>query len=323
MQKINDLLNGANKNIICIPFAFKTESNTGVNVRGDAFTVYLKNACVALCSAKYYNPECEVALVTNISVRNIPQEYTAILKKEKISIIVVPFDDFTFQDKYVWSLAFYKLCVLKHLCKLNYDNICYMDTDVYVQGNMNALWKECKYNIMLYDINHGLQVEDYKIICNEFREYYADWKLITHYGGEFYASSTENARKFVQELKNIYLKMLNNNIVTSKGDEFLISIAADRMKDKIKNAGGYVYRFWTAPGFRLISSCYEYNPVLVLHMPNEKNNGILKLYKKYISKGKMPNNRTVWKICRLSSFGSIDRIKQRIKRNMLACSINV
>lgn len=73
----------------------------------------------------------------------------------------------------------------------------------------------------------------------------------------------------------------------------------------------------------MTSTCYEYNSISMLHMLNEKNNGILKLYKKFISKGKILNNRTVWKICRLSLFDIIDRIKQLIKRNVLTYSIKV
>lgn len=33
--------------------------------------------------------------------------------------------------------------------------------------------------------------------------------------------------------------MKSNNIIRSKGDKFLISIASDSMKDKIKNVVGY------------------------------------------------------------------------------------
>ena len=39
---------------------------------------------------------------------------------------------------------------------MKYESICYMDTDVYIQGSFDAIWTECRQNIMLYDINHGL-----------------------------------------------------------------------------------------------------------------------------------------------------------------------
>ena len=55
-------------NLICIPFAYEENMNSGVNVsiKGKGkIEIYLKNACVALISAKYYNPDSDVALVTN------------------------------------------------------------------------------------------------------------------------------------------------------------------------------------------------------------------------------------------------------------------
>lgn len=53
-------------NLICIPFAYEENMNSGVNVsiKGKGkIEIYLKNACVALISAKYYNPDSDVALV--------------------------------------------------------------------------------------------------------------------------------------------------------------------------------------------------------------------------------------------------------------------
>ena len=304
------------QNLICVPFAFKEDANSGVNVKGDKYNVYLKNACVALCSAKYYNPECEVALVTNISSHRIAKEYTDVLNKFGVSIIEIPFDSFVFPGNYLWSLAFYKLCVLKHLSERDYANICYMDTDVYVQSNMDCLWQECEQNIMLYDINHGLQVEDYNIICEEFETYFGSKNYLTHFGGEFFAANSENAKSIVISLESVYNNMIKNNILTTKGDEFILSIAADTMRESVKNAGAYIYRFWTSPGFRLVSTSFEYNPIMILHLPNEKNKGIIKLYHSFIRKGKIPSNNTVWRKCRLNSFCLLDRIKRQIKQTM-------
>lgn len=59
-------------NLICIPFAYEENMNSGVNVsiKGKGkIEIYLKNACVALISAKYYNPDSDVALVTNLDFK--------------------------------------------------------------------------------------------------------------------------------------------------------------------------------------------------------------------------------------------------------------
>lgn len=64
--------------------------------------------------------------------------------------------------------------------------------------------------------------------------------------------------------------MIQKKFQTSKGDEFIISLVAAEMPEYIKNAGAYIYIFWTEAAFRLISTCYEYNKILILHLPAEK-----------------------------------------------------
>ncbi len=300
-------------NIILIPFAFKEGVRGGVNVSGDTYNTYLKNACVALCSAKHYNPESEVCLATNIKKESLPLEYVEVLEKAGVSVLYVPFDTFVFPNDYQWSLAFYKLCVLKYISEKDYANICYMDTDIYVQGSFEDIWKEAWQNILLYDINHGLNVAHYREICEEFSSFTGERKYITHYGGEFFAASSFLAKEFIEELYAIYNKMIEQKFQTTKGDEFVLSLAADKMKTKIKNAGAYIFRFWTSYSFRLVSTSYEFNRITLLHMPDEKNKGFIKLYDRYIKNGKIPKDKKVWKILRLKDLTLKDKVKKTIK----------
>lgn len=138
-----------------IPYANNPLMRSGENVIDKKrFDIYMKNSCVALLSAKHYNAESDVALVTNIDV---PDKYKSLLQKNDIIIINVEFDSFCFQDNYKWGLAFYKLCALKYVVEnYDYDFISYLDADVYIQSNFENIWKECTQNILLYDINHGL-----------------------------------------------------------------------------------------------------------------------------------------------------------------------
>lgn len=110
--------------------------------------------------------------------------------------------------------------------------------------------------------------------------------------------------------------MIRKKFQTSKGDEFIVSLAADEMSECIKNAGAYIYRFWTGATFRLVSTCYEYNKVLILHLPAEKEKGMLRLYSNYIRKGRVPSEQKVWKICRLK-HSDIFRL-YRIYRNYIS-----
>lgn len=284
--------------IILIPYADIVGANTGVNIsdKNRRKDIYLKNCCVSACSAKHYNAECTVAIVTNIEV---PKDYAELLDNNGVEILNVPFDLFTFDASYTWTLAFYKLCALYHVVReYNYKYYAYMDTDVFVQASFSDVWNECDQNVMLYDINHGLQVNDYRIIIDEVSNLLGERKLITHFGGEFFAANRDNALVFSETCYRIYTEMREKEYVTTKGDEFILSIAASELKDKVKNASPYIYRFWTG-GFRLISTCYEFNPVVVLHVPAEKESGIIKLFNKYMSKNQFPSNDAVYKLLHL------------------------
>ena len=286
------------KKIIMIPYADKKNANTGVNISHDnqRRDIYFKNCCVSLISAKSHNPACDVALITNTE---IPPIYRQLLDANGILLIKAEYDTFCFPDKYLWSLAFYKLCALNYAINhLDYDYYCYMDSDVYIQKSFDDIWEECEQSILLYDINHGLQVKDYQIICDEFTKFLGNRNLITHYGGEFFAANKKNAIRFIDECLNIYQMMNDKKFITTKGDEFIVSLAAHILKSEVKNAGAYIFRFWTGP-FHLVSTCYKYNPVFVIHVPNEKQTGMIRLYNRYISKGVHPSDEKVYGILHL------------------------
>ena len=308
------------KNIIFVPFFFNEDFKSGVNVfSNDRKNIYLKNICVSLISAKYYNKDCDVALVTNLKTESenakcqMPNAYNSLLDKHNIKIFTFDFDTFCFSKDYLWSSAFYKLCALSHLLDLDYENYCYLDADTYIQGSFDNIWKESKDNILLYDINHGLDTKDYVIFCEQVNKFLNKDIFITHYGGEFFAGNRILGKQFIEKAKEVYNEMKNKSFVTSVGDEFILSVTACKMKDKVKNAGAYIFRFWTG-SFRLVSTSYKFNRVSVLHLPSEKERGMVKIFKKYILKNKIPKDKYVWKLCHLSYYPLIDKIKLFVKK---------
>lgn len=309
----------SNRGIIMIPYAYLVNSNTGVNIanRSKQVDIYMKNCCVACLSAKKYNDsDTDVALVTNIDP---PKEYRDILESHKIKIIHADFDLFNFSGEYTWALAFYKLCALHHvLHEYDYDYYAYLDSDVFIQSSFNNIWTECDAHILLYDINHGLQVKHYQHILSEMRDFmpslFSNGNLPTHYGGEFFAANRANTLIFIKNCEEIYAEMCQQKFNTTHGDEFIISIAADKLGSLIKNAGAYIYRFWTGSS-RLISACYMYNPVVVLHVPAEKEFGMLAVYDKYIKQGRLPHNiNKVYRLLHLTHPSLRTRIAQLVKR---------
>jgi len=294
------------KDLFFVPFAFDESKNTGENVKKKALEIYLKNMSVSLISAKKANPNIDVALVTNIK---IPTKYEKLLLENNILIYIESFDSFVFPDNYPWGLAFYKLCALeKMVTKYNYDNYIYTDADIFVQKSLDKVFLELKHNILLYDINHGLYVKDYEIILDEFKRFGID-SYITHYGGEFFGACRNNAILFINECKKIFEDMQRKDFVTTKGDEFILSIAAYRTRSIVKNAGAYIYRFWTG-SFYLVSTCFKYNEIAILHLPVEKSDGMLRLFNIFLKKQSFPRKEKIYKICHLN----YQPIKARIKR---------
>lgn len=311
-------LTSSGRGIIMIPYAYLPNANTGVNIanRSKQVDIYMKNCCVACLSAKKHNDsDTDVALVTNIDP---PKEYRDILESHNIKIIHADFDLFNFSGEYTWALAFYKLCALHHILhEYDYDYYAYLDSDVFIQASFKNIWTECDAHILLYDINHGLQVKDYQHILSEMQNFmpnlFNNGNIPTHYGGEFFAANRDNAMIFIDECKNIYTQMHQQKFTTNHGDEFIISIVADKLGSLIKNAGAYIYRFWTGT-FRLISTCYKYNPVVILHVPAEKEIGMLVLYDKYIKYEKLPDNAKIYKLLHLTHPSLRTQIAKFIKK---------
>ena len=286
-----------NDKLIIIPYAYG--GNTGVSIQKPSlqFTTYMKNNCVACLSAKENaGSDTDVMLISNIE---IPDPYASLLKSKGIILQLCPFDSFNF-DKAIqagrevrWHLAFYKICALK-FCVLNtnYKYFCYMDSDVFIQRSFERIWNDSKYKVMLYDINEP--TDGYMV--KEMQHFLQDECFLTHYGGEFFAASKFLAEKFVCECERVYNQMVDIGYITTSGDEFIISIAASRMLPDVKNSGAYIRRYWTG-SYRLMCDDYKKNNISILHIPAEKEHGMIKLYDRYVSHGKIPTCKDVWKVC--------------------------
>ena len=301
------------KKVIMIPYAEIPVYSTGSNMEQskNRVEVYMKNCSVACLSARANaGNDTDVMLVTNIEIQ---EPYYSLLNSNGVIIKQCPFDCFNFGASYTWSLAFYKLCAMYHISReCDYDFLCYLDADVYVQGTFEYVWQEAKQHIMLFDLGHGLHIKQYSNVMAETHEFLCNDINITQYGGEFVAAAREDAILLSDVCLSIYKEMLDRNITTKQGDEFILSIAASRLKEKIKHAGAYTFRFHTGE-FRISPARYKFNPVSVLHVPNEKEIGFLKIFKYYEKHGKCPDNKVVWRWLHLvhPSFKTVCRLIKR------------
>lgn len=302
-----------NNKLIFVPFAYDLQKRTGMNMEHvkDSYTIYCKNFCTALATLKHDNVDCDVALVTNSEP---PEIFKNILKRFDVDIHIFSFDSFVFCDDYPWSLAFYKLSALRSVVtELNYDYYCYLDADVISNRPLSPIWEECSDHILMYDVNEGLSVSVYRKFLEEIIALRGYHKHQNRYGGEFFAASKANALLFSDICLQIYKEILEKNHISNCGDEFILSLAASKLPNLIKNASGYTFRYETGQ-FYLISTRHLFNPVSVLHLPTEKNRGILKIYDRYISKGRLPDKKTIYRICNLNRPYYMDSLKTIIKR---------
>ncbi len=273
-------------NLIFCAYAYKEKFQAGHNVTAsDSREVYLKNSYVALFSAKSFNPTSEVALITNLK---LDRAWTVRFQKAGIKIFYCQYDDFLFDEKYGWSLAYFKLCALKYSLTLNYDNYLLLDTDTYTQRPFDDIFKECEHNILLNDISRGLYNGDYMTFVKEAQCFLQTDEYLTRWGGEFIAGNKEKLQVFIDKSYNTYQKMKVEKFVTINGDEFITSCVAHEMRCEVKNAIAYVFRYWTAWRWHFVCSNYKHNPVCVLHCPREKDHGFLKLYKYINKKNRLP-----------------------------------
>lgn len=288
------------KYLIMVPYAHVSTMESGLNVAnkksGQQKEMYLKNCCVALVSAKSSNPDADVALVTNIEV---PQPYMKILENAGVGVIRVPFDRFNFGDQYTWGLAFYKLCAQYDIShNTDYDAVACLDSDIYVQAGFEPVWERVKSSVMCYQLGTGTAEVEVTKIYAEAAQFRGVNEAFTHYGGEFFAASSADMRSITEKEEAVFRQMQERRFRVSTGDEFISSLVFNTMKERIAPANEFVYRFWTGT-YRCISESYK-TTILCLHVPAEKGTGMIGLFDRYISKGRIPAKEKVWKMLHIS-----------------------
>ena len=302
------------KYLIMVPYAQIINMETGVNVgskdNSKQKEMYLKNCCVALVSAKKHNPETDVALVTNIEV---PQRFALILEQAGVGIIQVPFDRFNFGEKYTWGLAFYKLCAQHYLSHhTHYDAIACIDSDTYTQADYAPVWEKACSLPMFYKLTTGRAQTGASKIFGEAEKFTGLDRDFTHYGGEFFAASAAAMRAITEAEEAVFEKMMETGFRVTTGDEFISSLVANEMPDQLCFANGYVFRFWTG-AYRSISPAHK-TTVVCLHVPAEKEVGMIRLFDSYIAKGKLPEREKVWSILHITHRSAIETGKYIIKK---------
>lgn len=290
-------------NVIAAAFAFEEDYGNSPQLTGRSdeqkIRVYMRNIVVSLISAHRMNPDDRTVLVTNA---DIPGEYRKELEDGGVEIERIEFDSFRMPKKFIWSLAFFKLCALEYLLNNDeYEKILLVDSDTYTVKDFKELWKEADKGILLYNVCHSIEHPERVKIIEDYRKLYPEEdENIVHYGGEFICGRKENISRYIEECREVYKRICASDydVQDNIGDETLTAIAAAHLKRQalIIEAGAYVTRYWTEERFYLVSTNTVYNPVCVWHLPGEKDKGMLIMYDYYIKHKVFPELKKSLKI---------------------------
>lgn len=305
------------KKLVFNALAFKEGFSTSMQIKNslNKQETYLKNSFVSLKSSLIQNPDVDAILFVN---EDIPLKYKEKFEDNGIKVHKIEFSEFILPKEFNWSLAFFKLEALKYAVQnLAYEKYLMLDTDTFVVNQLEDLWIECNNGILLYDVDHKVSHPHRKEIYENMHKYTKNNRLINHYGGEFIAGNRDKMIELVQNLYEEYNQMYLNKDILDKslGDEYLLSIVADRMKESIIRGNKYIYRYWTSK-FYLVSTNYKFNAVDIWHIPQEKEFGMIKLYNYFIKNNKFPPKNKISKMMGFPSYipplGKI--IKKLIKK---------
>lgn len=283
-----------NKNVVVIPFAYIDGAKTGSNIKkkDNPLDVYCRYLVTSAISIKKNNEDCNVAVATNIVLSN---KYSKLLEEQGVMIFDIPFDSFLFDYNYHYCLAFYKLCVLKHMNDYNYDNVMMVDADVYCHGSFSSAWNNCANGAIVYDrLGSTIVVPD----C--FRNIPLKQEMapgrVLRAGGEFVVLTKKLLLDFVRDSENIFYLMKKHSFCNTSGDEFITSISL-AINARCNYIGGrYIQRLETR-FYRDVCKISQLNITPLLHLPGEKNRGLKKLYHYYVKHKAFPSNKKVYKYC--------------------------
>lgn len=282
------------KNLIFTVFAFrdgfKNSPQLGGKANNKTIDIYMKNICVSLISAKLANPEDDVMLIVN---KKIEKNYEIMLNTYDIKIKIIDFLYFQFPAHFAWALAFFKLNSLKWAVEnSDYNNYLLIDADTITIDSFDALWLDAQYSLVLYNIGHSSVHKERQYIINDYQNLFKTNRLVQHYGGQFIAGNKKIMIEFINKCFEVYsvIKASNFNVAENIGDETIISIAANNYH--VCAASPYIMRNWTG-NFYLASTNYYFNSVAILHVPNEKNIGFIKIYNYFKRNKKFPSIKKI------------------------------
>ena len=267
------------------------------DVKNRLYTFFC-NAFVALRTTKDNNPTVNVGIITNA---NIDQKSRDFFLSKEIVIINVPFDEFVFPAENKWSLAFYKLTSLKWAVNnLDYSTFIQIDCDVVNNGNIIDLVKEAQNAVVMLSGSFSFDHPIRKQFTDAFELLYNERPQLIKWGSGLICASKSLLSLFINCCSEVYdcmkrINFCNDNLL---GDEFITSVAAIKSELNIVDGKPYMNVYWTDK-FYLVSTDFYFDKMVWLHLPDEKERGMLILFKYYKKHGNFPKQKRLYKYLNL------------------------
>jgi hypothetical protein len=274
--------------------------------------------CVFLFFATSYrcNPTVSHLLLTNDTEDVIIDgvDIKAKLQEWGVEIKILPFEAFNPPKGYSnrFKNAFYKLDVIKYLGESVPDGYyLLLDSDcLWVRKNDSLIQETVSEDfLILYDVDilghdpskklQGMERKDVRKIFDRIEPGYPDISPIL-FGGEVIGGTKANLKKVADELMNAFQYILrtykNESEVPAfpnqrnifSGMEYFTSMVYNRLTIPWKDASFFMRRVWTAFKYTDVQKT-DLNLTL-WHMPAEKNQGFIKIFRHAIR----PNSK-FWK----------------------------
>ena len=312
-------------NMLAKPKTMRTSQMASIGNVDQGMEIYLKNAYVCLKSVLLHNEDVKCILFVDFT---LPEEWSERFKIAGIDIQFVKFGGYQISDNFDWGIVQYRYDVINYLCEKmsDDDEVIMLDTDVLCVGSLENVFREIKYRACFYDVQHAYTIKDRKNIIDNYLKIYpiAEHCELIHYGGEFIGCNGKHLKTIFEESKKVMMQSANIDSLVNFNDEHITSIALYHLWNEvpINNANAYIARYWTNPGMYLVSTNYQYNPVVLWHLPFEKNKGFLWVYDYMITKAALPNKSDLCKVFGLPDykrketlFGFCAKLKRKL--NML------
>jgi hypothetical protein len=283
----------------------------------DRRLIYWKCVYVFCATSVRCNPDCTHQVYTNDTQPVVANgvDLLAGLKKMGVEIVVAPFGVFNPPKGYSnrFKNAFYKLDVIHHLGQsTQHDFHLLLDSDcVWVRNNPKIYDFIAKSDTFtLYDVDDlgdhpekdfwDMSRQGVWDVFKSIEPDYPENRPIL-FGGEAMGGSTEHFRIIADELKKAF-----DNIVTQydgeknlpkfpnsrnifSGMEYFTSMVYNRLPFKVQDIRDYLRRIWTS--FRYVDIRESDMKLTIWHMPSEKQQGFLKVFKNALN----PDSK-FWKI---------------------------